>query len=372
MTRHSCTTLFGLILGFLFSVATADARTWHIRADGAGDAPTIQAGIDSAAVGDTVLVAPGLYSEILDTHAKRLALRGEGGPEATVVDAAGQGGVLTFSGGGLVEGLTFRRGHAYHGAGIYISGPSAIVRHNIIEDNVAGFEYDSGEGGGVFIETSGVLLEANTIRNNVALFNAGGIYERLYGNEIRNNVISGNESRGTGGALVSTRFTGNLVTGNTSLTSPGGVFAWGSCEVRNNTIVGNNSNDLVGRIAGIELSGTPTCSHNIVADNGTTDPARPGAGIGCEAIPSTNPIVECNDIWRNGSDELLWCPTAGNGNFSADPLFCAGADGDFHLARNSPCASEQSACGLVGALDVNCKSTEVARTTWGEVKQRYR
>lgn len=38
------------------------ARTWHIRSDGTGDAATIQAGVDSAGVGDTVLVAPGTYT----------------------------------------------------------------------------------------------------------------------------------------------------------------------------------------------------------------------------------------------------------------------------------------------------------------------
>lgn len=44
---------------------TASSRTWYIKADGTGDAPTIQAGVDSAAVGDTVMVAPGVYSDTL-------------------------------------------------------------------------------------------------------------------------------------------------------------------------------------------------------------------------------------------------------------------------------------------------------------------
>ena len=47
-------------------------RTWYINTDGTGDAPTIQAGVDSSVAGDTVLVADSRRTKFLQRVRKML------------------------------------------------------------------------------------------------------------------------------------------------------------------------------------------------------------------------------------------------------------------------------------------------------------
>ena len=84
-------------------------------------------------------------------------------------------------------------------------------------------------------------------------------------------------------------------------------------------------------------------------------------------------VVHCNDAWP---DTIMTrdANITVTDNVSADPLFCGEATGDFHIARESPCAPDHTpgSCGLIGRLGVACSFSPVQRVTWGGIRQLFR
>jgi parallel beta-helix repeat protein len=73
------------LLLLLGSAAAARAQvTIHVPTD----QPTIQAGINAANNGDTVLVAPGTYNETIDFKGKAITVQSSAGPNTTVINWA--------------------------------------------------------------------------------------------------------------------------------------------------------------------------------------------------------------------------------------------------------------------------------------------
>jgi hypothetical protein len=89
-TRRPLAAFFVLTLAF-FAIAagvSASAQTIiHIPAD----QPTIQAGIDAAHNGDTVLVSPGTYYENIDFKGKAITVTSSAGAAVTTIDGGGNG-----------------------------------------------------------------------------------------------------------------------------------------------------------------------------------------------------------------------------------------------------------------------------------------
>jgi hypothetical protein len=238
-------------------LGTAFSTTIHVPSD----QPTIQAGIDAAATGDTVLVSPGTYMENINFNGKAITVASLSGPSVTIIDGARKNTVVTFSSGettaSVIRGFTIQNGNATvsfgEGGGISVQNSSAtivgnivthnqacdgdgigvgfgspIIRHNVISQNSEGGCNGIG-GGGIGVRgASSAQIISNTILNNQTGSWGGGI-ALWSGNAvvIKNNIISGNQAGIGGGGIgmnndvSSVSIVQNLIRGDRSPTGNG-------------------------------------------------------------------------------------------------------------------------------------------------------
>ncbi len=105
-----------LLMGVLSGIGKAQA-TVHVPQD----QPTIQAGIDAANAGDTVLVSPGTYNELIDFKGKAITVTsgatGVAGATQTIINGgSADGPVVTFANkegtGAVLNGFTVQNGQS--------------------------------------------------------------------------------------------------------------------------------------------------------------------------------------------------------------------------------------------------------------------
>jgi hypothetical protein len=155
------------------------ATTWYIKPDGTGDAPTIQAGIDSAAIGDTIMLANGTYTGPgnRDISVPRLlTLRSQSGtPDSCVIDCEGLGRGLNLGNLEILEGVKITNGFAEQGGGVYMQLVSPTISNCIFSN------CEAVDGGGMHIawDSNPVITDCTFIGNSASK-SGGGIYWAPY------------------------------------------------------------------------------------------------------------------------------------------------------------------------------------------------
>lgn len=223
----------------------ASARTWVVLPDSTGDAPTIQAGIDSASAGDTVMVMCGTYYEHDITLKSGINLTSETGiSDCVTIDATGLGRVFYCDSADSttsVVGLTAANGNVSgNGGGMFCDNSNLRIVECTFRDSRAG-----GSGGGIYLRDCDPRLTICTISNNYAGAagngNGGGVAMYRCSPVFTDCIFSGNEvppeSLNVAGGGVhfgsgSPTFTGCVFSDNKALMGNGaGLCAGGSYSV---------------------------------------------------------------------------------------------------------------------------------------------
>ena len=231
---------------------------------------TIQALIDAASAGDTILIDPGTYEGSINFQGKDVVVgslfltTGDSSYiSQTILDAKQSGSVVRFenneSSGAVLSGLTLTGGHAVEGGGIFISGASPTLSHLLITGNKAyscevGDYFKAASGGGIYMEggnpaLSKVMVSQNSseaegggiymssadpsmdlvkVRSNTASTFGGGIYFGNSGPTLSRVVVEYNEAKDGGGlylaALSSPNLVNTVVGNNTAFNEGGGLY----------------------------------------------------------------------------------------------------------------------------------------------------
>lgn len=374
------------------AVRAADAAILNVPAAYA----SIQAAINAAAAGDTVLVAAGTYTERLDFQGKAITLASVAGPSSTIIDAGGLGPVVTFQRGetraAILSGFTLTNGNGLNadGGGIRIWNASPTVRGNVITAN------RGCTGVGVYSYFSSPLIEHNTISGNIVSGCSGawgiGIYiggdssAEIVGNTIVDNA--GADATGAGVALFAAGrplLLLNVIARNS--TTLNGGCGWGGGLALANSVAASIVNNLIaqnractgGAIYWIasSSSGPTTVVNNTIADNvAASQPGIYASGLGstnrffnnvitasggpalfCQATSwATAPTLDSNDIFNGGLGAYGGScidQTGSSGNISVNPAFINPGVADYRIGSSSPLVDAgNNAAPLIPATDL--------------------
>jgi predicted outer membrane repeat protein len=245
--RHLIPPAFALLAAGLF--VPAHATTWHVPSQ----CPTIQAGVDSAAVGDTVRVTCGTYYEHDIVMKSGVCLISETGEaDCVTIDAQQRGRVIYC---------------------LNVDDATSIVGFTITGGFATGGEFQDGAGGGIYCEDSFPTVANCTFLDNGSALAGGGLFcgtnegtgltgralpheggpgpPVRSGPEVTGCTFSGNSSPNGGAALCyqcSPTLTDCSFTGNTAELGGGMYCASDATSLVDCTFFGNQADVSAGGI----------------------------------------------------------------------------------------------------------------------------
>jgi cytochrome c peroxidase len=196
----------------------------------------IQAAIDRARPGDTILIMPGTYNEGVVVKRNNITLRGQldANNARPVLDGQKQigNGVIACGDNFTIENLHVKN---YQANGVLANGPDGVVMRNI-------FAEDTGEYGLFPVHAKNVLLENNVV--------TGSSDAALYVGQSENAVMKNNEAYGSVTGLEIENTSNAIAENNYLHDNAGGLLVFvlpdlarketANNIVRNNRIIGNN------------------------------------------------------------------------------------------------------------------------------------
>jgi parallel beta-helix repeat protein len=358
----------------------AGPRVLHVAPQG-GDYSTIQAAVDAASPGDTILVADGTYHQTVEIARPHLTLRSEHPRGAQIVAPPSNHGIRLREGANYIVIDGFDITAPFEGISAHEEGMDHVLNHHTLVMNC--HIHDCG-GGGIGINLGDYrYIESNVIDNCAARapWDASGIsicvpiaLDRKPGfhNVISGNIVfhNSNPPHGTdgNGIIIDTfrhrysggedgAFPGSTLVENNVVYDNGGrgihVFRSEHVVVRNNTVYHNNwdltqdawwagelscsdSSDVrwYNNIAVADSAASPHNTAVLDADSGR-NVNRDNVWAGNLLFDSAKPGTQSLNLGTHADREAI---LAGN-IFGRDPLFAApgkGPEADFCLKAGSP------------------------------------
>ncbi|MCB9516107.1 MAG: T9SS type A sorting domain-containing protein [Candidatus Latescibacteria bacterium] len=418
MARVACLLIaFGAI-----AAGAAQAATLTVQADGLGDYPTIQAGVDAALPGDTVLLAPGVYmgggNVNVSYLGKGITVTSEDSDPATcIIDCQAEvrspARGFTFDSGedesAVLSCVTVREGMQLGGA-VYCEGSSPTIERCIFLNNTATDVASYYLGGALMCYMAAPLIRDCEFIGNEAIWggaigglsstvhvldcgfegNTGGLGGAFYldhdqGSKIQGCSINGG-SADLGAGLWIRDATGTTISETMFLDNVaelgGGAIR---CQFGGDAVV---SQCLISSNSATQYGGGISCfksSPRIVASTIVENFSALGAGLsvagdsttvaemcviafnaggsGLHGINGASVAMSCSDVFGNEGGNVggeLSDQTGLYGNISENPLFCDFDDRNFTLAEGSPCLPGGNDCSVqIGAFGMGCTWTGV-------------